>query len=324
MQPGPFSASHNITISETNGTFPFSVTSTNLTYASPGGTFRVAGGSTTVPVYFTLVLFTVEFIENGLPSGSTWSVRISDGPTYTSDSDNLTINETNGTFAYDLGSVNLTYAGPPGSFTVDGQSLIELATFLVQTFPVTFTEAGVPPDVDWSVSVLGQPPTQSTAPSLTLYEPNGSYTYSASRPDLTYTVLTGSFSVRGAPVSVSLTYQRVGFPVIFTESGLSSNALWTVTLAGVSRSGSWKHRVPGGREWDVPVQRVGRLGSHSIPRQWVNLCRRCAGGDRHYFHQQVDRHPVRSAPHRGLSGRRGYRRSGHPSSPRGDRVLTPG
>ncbi len=244
-QPVVFTGNDNVTVNETNGTYSYNASSTDPTYSTPGAGFAVTGTLTNVSVPFGLLTFGVEFNESGLPAGTPWSVQVSGGLSVPSTSENLTVNEVNGSYSYTIASSNRSWAAPSGSFTIDGQDGMESVTFSLVTFPVTFTETGLPEGDTWSVNATGHAPASSTAPTIILSEANGSYTFTASRPDRTYEIPTGSFSVAGAAVAVVFTYQRVSVAAIFTETGLPNTLSWSVSVNGATHSGTGNIEVTG-------------------------------------------------------------------------------
>ena len=110
-------------------------------------------------------------------------------------------------------------------------------TLETKTYGITFTEDGLPSGISWSVTLNGT--TESTvSDSITFKEPNGTYTYTTETTDIEYapTHYSGSFTVKGGPVSQSITFSEVTYSVTFTESGLPPGTTWYVTLNGTMKS----------------------------------------------------------------------------------------
>ncbi len=76
--PSTSSTTSSATLELPNGSYAFSIASSNKMYApSPaGGTFRVTGASVAESIEFALVVYAVEFEETGLASGTNWSVTL--------------------------------------------------------------------------------------------------------------------------------------------------------------------------------------------------------------------------------------------------------
>lgn len=102
------------------------------------------------------------------------------------------------------------------------------------SYPVTFTESGLPISTLWGIQIGATSYTTNTS-SITIVEPNGSYSYGALQVPNYATNGTGNFTVSGAAVSVSVTYVRA-YPVTFQESGLPAGANWTVSVLGDSNT----------------------------------------------------------------------------------------
>ena len=131
------------------------------------------------------------------------------------------------------------------------------------TFPVTFTESGLPNGAGWYLNITHGPSFHSTGSTVTFAEFNGTYRYTLGMADRLWRAPGGVFVVNGTPVGVSVTFIPVTYNVTFTESGLPYLASWYVngtgftsvttvgTLAGSSESvplqnGSYTYTVATG------------------------------------------------------------------------------
>ncbi|HEV2165462.1 MAG TPA: hypothetical protein VGS23_00565 [Thermoplasmata archaeon] len=226
------------TVNFTNGSYAYTASSSNATYSAPPGGFRVSGGPANASVPFALLTFAIEFSESGLPMGTRWYAVILGGRSAPSTTENLSVNETNGTYAYTFAVADRSYAAPGGVVQVAGEAVSVSVIFARLTYPITFAETGLPRFTPWWLNASGTSPGLTTSGSITFEEPNGTYYYNASRPDRTYTTPSGSFTVSGSALTVPVAYGRVTFPVVFTESGLPSGRPWSVTLDGVLRTGT--------------------------------------------------------------------------------------
>ena len=116
-------------------------------------------------------------------------------------------------------------------------------------YPLTFSETGLASGTSWSVTVTptvgdvgctvsgttcSNPTTKSsTGAAIVFSVPYGSYTFhvapvGGSPP----TPSSGTATVRGAAVSVGISFAPGEYGVTFTESGLPGGTLWSVTLGG--------------------------------------------------------------------------------------------
>ncbi len=247
-----------------NGTYTYTLSSANTSYAAAGGTFSVVGAAKSLSVAYHLVTYAITFTESGLPASVLarhgWSIEV-DGQVRSSDSQTtLVVDLPNGTYdylvlgpsGYDV-SANAGDSGscvPVTARTVDvcGAGASVTATFSRgRTAALTFTEKGLPLTQNWCVEVEGlslcSDGRSVRFPALT----PGDYSYSVVSPlagqtitgkvDRTTVVLTG-----GAPQSldllasttVALTF-AYPYTVTFTETGLTSGS-WSVTVRGVTLS----------------------------------------------------------------------------------------
>ena len=237
------STTSTITFSEPNGTYAYTVGAVSGYTASPSsGSVTVNGGTQSVSIVFTSTSYLVWFTETGLPGGTSWSVTLN-AQTLTSTGSTITFSETDGGYAYTVGSVNGYNAFPSsGTVTVNGASQTVFIAFnptTATTFPVTFSEAGLPAGTNWSVA-LGGSMSSSTSSTVTIHVVNGSYAFTVGNvPGYTASPLSGSLTVNDAPVSQAVTFSPLPpdqYSVVFTESGLPSGATWSVTLGGQSLS----------------------------------------------------------------------------------------
>ena len=103
-------------------------------------------------------------------------------------------------------------------------------------YSVTFTESGLPSGYKWYANVTSQASQSSTASTISLQEPNGTYYYNISSVGKIYKPSpgAGSITVNGANISISITFTEVTYTVTFTESGLTSGT-WYVNVSTTSQ-----------------------------------------------------------------------------------------
>ena len=123
------------------------------------------------------------------------------------------------------------------------------------TYTATFTEPGLPSVDSWSVtltpapghagcavsgSVCSNPTTlSSSASTIVFHEPFGTYNFRVGGPSGYHPAPgSGTVKVNGAPIGQSITFSPVSYSVTFTESGLPTSTIWSVTLAGTLLSSS--------------------------------------------------------------------------------------
>jgi hypothetical protein len=104
-----------------------------------GGKILVNGTALTVVINFTLVEYTIQINETGLPSGASWSVII-DGARITSTTTTISVAEPNGTYSYTVAKVS-GYAAKPSSGS------IVLAGISAPVLVIKFTAVAPTPQV---------------------------------------------------------------------------------------------------------------------------------------------------------------------------------
>ena len=217
-----------------NGTYSYSAESHD--YKNLSGTVEVSGSNQSIPLNFVLQTYPVIFSESNLPSGTDWYVNITESSNNTVyDSGAITgssfsFDLANGTYSYTIATSNKTYEPSPssGSFEVVGSSppSIDVA-FKEVTYPVTFTESGLPSGTSWTLVFDGHTYILTNT-SYVFYEPNGTYSYSATSKD--YKNLSGSVTINGSSQSVALSFKLQTYSVTFAESGLHSGTDWYVNI----------------------------------------------------------------------------------------------
>ncbi len=116
----------------------------------------------------------------------------------------------------------------------NNNEVVYVEGFSVERYEVNFKENGLPSGTVWYVNLSNGQSLSSNTSTITFYEQNGSYLYTVSTSDKVYApaAYSGSFNVDGNAVSESITFSRVIYKVIFTESGLPSGTMWNVTIDG--------------------------------------------------------------------------------------------
>ncbi len=222
----------------------------NLTTAP--ATLEIRNQSTVLVHFWSSLPFSspVTFTETGLPAGTTWSVSLpGQDPIETtipsSGSPDPTITLSDGSYSFSEASSNSSWAPPPAfpTFFVDGSSLTIPIAFSLVTYPVQFTQTGLPDGTDWTVTFNGTSLTGTTSPTpdplLFPAVPNGTYSYSiADVPGFHETTLpyTGILTVVGAALAETIAFNSVNYTATISESGLPSGRTWSVTLNGTPMS----------------------------------------------------------------------------------------
>ncbi|MFG1555109.1 MAG: protease pro-enzyme activation domain-containing protein [Thermoplasmataceae archaeon] len=104
------------------------------------------------------------------------------------------------------------------------------------SYPVTFTESGLPSGTSWSVTFNGQT-SSSTSTTVSFSAVDGTYSYTIGAVSgYTSSPSSGSVTVNGASAGVNIAFTQDKYPVTFTESGLPSGTSWSVTFNGQTSS----------------------------------------------------------------------------------------
>ena len=192
-------------------------------------------GSLTVNLSRVLLTNTLCFAENGLPSGTTWSVNIS-GHTYSSSTPILTVQLPDGIYYYNITSVNGYKAMPnSGSVNLTQYDIVSVHYSLV--YKLIFNEMGLPSGTNWTVEVNGVNYTSNTSKVLTVA--NGS-TYTYTVMNVSNFMITanssGKVTISQPTTTVNVVFNET-YETTFTEKGLPSGTTWYVNISGMASSG---------------------------------------------------------------------------------------
>ena len=243
------STASSISFNLTNGSYTYTVQTSNKIYHANGGSFTVnASSNKAISVAFSSVKYSVTFTETGLPSG-TWYANVTNSTTGyvflgSSTASSISFNLTNGSYTYTVQTSNKIYepSSSYGTATVNGQNVLESVTFSSVKYSVTFTETGLPSGT-WYANVTNSTTgyvfhESSTASAISLTLTNGSYTYTIVTTNKIYHANGGSFTVNASSnKAISVTFTSVKYSVTFTETGLPSGTAWYVNLTGMASSG---------------------------------------------------------------------------------------
>ncbi len=215
-----------------SGSYPWTaaIGPRNWTFRPDRGTATVASG----PVYVDLVAvppptYSVSFQEQGLPTGTSWSVTFA-GSLKSSTGTLIFFTAANGSYPFSAGAVS-GYTASPAYGTVDvvgGQVIRSIAFSPVTpagtTYPVTFAESGLPVGTTWSVTLNGTTLTSSST-TVVFFETNGVYAFSVGAvSNYTSNLTSGHVTVSGAPTTT-----EVGFsPTSGGGGGSGAGGAWSL------------------------------------------------------------------------------------------------
>ncbi len=250
-----YSTGTSISFNEPSGYYSFNVSQIKGYRASQtNGSFYLNNTNININIkfyYITPKNYTITFSENGLPSGTTWSVTIN-GTTKYSTSSTITFSLPNDTYSYIVKTPISITSGVQyvtqgsGNFNVDGSNI---------GIMITYTE-------EFYLNISASPSKGGTvSPSSGWYPAGTSITISEFANTsfaFAYWVGTGDGSYSGNSSYATITmngpidevaYFVPAYNVLFTESGLPPYTFWEVifdNVQGSSNSNNITFSVPNG------------------------------------------------------------------------------
>ncbi|MCI4368354.1 MAG: hypothetical protein L3K09_02150, partial [Thermoplasmata archaeon] len=170
-----------------------------------------AGYSKTIIPY--TAVYSLEFLEYGLPIGTNWSVTL-DGSTATSSGAAIVFGVTAGNHTYSAASANAIASPSNGTLAVRTNLDVSIVFAphsagpppIPTTYALSFSESGLPQGTLWSVTVNGVALSSDGSQVGTL-EINGSYWFSAANvPGYRATPSNGTVVVAGLPVGTTVVF----------------------------------------------------------------------------------------------------------------------
>ncbi|MHB8361112.1 MAG: ice-binding family protein, partial [Thermoplasmataceae archaeon] len=224
-----------VVFAEFNGTFTYNIfAGKEYKVSAFTGSLNVTGKSVNISVTFTAETYNVTFTEIGLTVGTAWNVIMNTNKSSTTTQLNFTA--FNGTYAFTVVSISGYNELPASGYvTVIGQHAYQTITFVAipkVAYNVTFTETGLPSDIQWNVTLNGTT-TSSVTSTIVFAEFNGTFNYTVfNNSEFKANPSSGKVNVSAKSVNVSIVYTPVTFNVTFTESGLPSSTAWYVNITG--------------------------------------------------------------------------------------------
>lgn len=262
------SKNNTLGLNLTNGTYRYNASQVpGFTVRDNTGNITVAGENDSVEFVYHK-LYTIKFVESGLPSNSKWSVALNSSMR-SNFSGPISFNETNGTYNFNViqreGFIsNIS----EGSVDVEGSNVTVYIAFNV-VCNVTFHEENVPSGLFWTLMINGSSyGTDSSSISLALA--SGNYTFFASY--LLYgqiLKISGSVTLTGGSANYTLKFPHLD-TVEFEETGLYGNATWSVNLTGyniTSSNSSILFYLPNG-SYNFSISSSSGQNFHAMINYW--------------------------------------------------------
>jgi YVTN family beta-propeller protein len=171
-----------LTIPEANGSYQFSVRPVAGFVASHwSGEVVVNGSPDVVQIRWIPFLYTVTFTESGLIPGTPWTLTWN-GVLRLSETDSIPAFSANGSGSYAVGGIpGWTTPHFSGTVVVNGSPVPIAIAWSPTTYPLLFTERGLPPGTEWNVTVAGVA-LPSTSGSIPVSLANASYEFTVGAP----------------------------------------------------------------------------------------------------------------------------------------------
>ena len=246
---------------EKRGTYPYSVNDSIVA----GCIYQPSPSSGSLAVgQYQYIRFlgecTTTFTESGLPSGYKWNMSF-DGLGKENTTSNIYYFGSPGNYSYSVSTLSnsssypvcsTTYTPSPSSNTVAAGSTVLITFSAETTCTTTFTESGLPSGYQWDVTYNSIPKsadapadipftTKSSGSSIPTYPYSIPYLSNSSSTldcKTTYAPSPSSGSAEaGTTVPISFTDFTVCITT-FTETGLGSGTVWSVTYNGNTNSGT--------------------------------------------------------------------------------------
>jgi len=182
--------------------------------------------------------YPVEFVEYGLPQGTSWSVTLN-GVEQSSLGTTIEFADEYGSLPFTVGTVpDYTANVTAGTVDVTDSGVTVHIGFAPNHHEVSFVETGLPPGSIWNVT-LNEVENDSATDTIGFSEIAGTYSFTVG-PFIGYAanVTHGSVTVSSSAVMVEIGFLPVSsvFPVTFVENGLPGTTLWSVTFNGATNS----------------------------------------------------------------------------------------
>ena len=217
-----------------NATYSYSVGSVHgYVPSSSSGSITVDGSNVYSTVSFrSAAQYLVVFDENGLASGTSWSVTMNNN-TQVSDGSQIIFQVVNGNYNYYTSASGYISTPSSGTVKVDGSNQFLQIQFTQKLYTVTFTEAGLPPGSQWTV-VLNGVSESSTNTTIIFMEPDGTYSFS------TYSIaLYGAFNPEPSSGRITVNGANASQSILFVPNtaGIASTAPPAIPFIPIGTAG---------------------------------------------------------------------------------------
>ncbi|MFP3257234.1 MAG: hypothetical protein RXO36_05500 [Candidatus Nanopusillus acidilobi] len=245
------SSSDTISFKVPNGQYSYSVTVPSGYIATPSSGIVIVNSSNqniniviSQKTNSTVAKYTLTFWEQGLPSGTKWSVTLN-ALTQFSTTQYISFIVQNGTYNYTINQVQgYTSNISQNSIKIQGKNANVYVWFNKVPsglYQINFIEVGLPLGTSWSVCLKSTEypiniTYSSTSYYITFIQLNGTYNFTVN-PVKGYKILnpSGAIVVNGHNVNQSIEFiplNNAVYGITFIESGLSQGTIWAISLNG--------------------------------------------------------------------------------------------
>ena len=200
-----------------------------------GSIYLSPKANATVNITLTNVSYDVVFHESGLLSGNTWGINFN-GTDHNTTSASLTLIEKNGSYPFTVLISNLYNSNVSSGYAnVSGKSVNLYIGFTYHAFNITFSEVGLPSDVQWSMTINGTVYHSNVSNSNILLFQGKAGSYDGIVNNASYYTPVDkyfNFTITGN-AHYTIDY---GIVLTFIETGY--NGIWHITIDGKTYSSS--------------------------------------------------------------------------------------
>ncbi len=184
----------------------------------------------------------LSFLEQGLPSGTTWNFTLNGNPYTVTTGNNITLNLPDNIYSYSFPNIEtnigLMYPAPQnGSVMLESTDQLITVNYTlapVSAYNITFIEEGLESNTQWSISLANSTSNITLASStntiiFNVY--NGSYIYYVNF------IMGYSVNIQSAPIVINggsdliyVIFTAVPNFVTFYEVGLNNSVQWSITI----------------------------------------------------------------------------------------------
>ena len=242
-------ADYYLNVYQTSGSVTWGYTASPTVKINTLSEFYYVGSTltsdTNTPDIYTVGLsrpagFPVTFQERGMPTAAGGGVSFNGGPlTPFATGGTVTFNEPNGVYPYTVTAgtgYSLVSTAPSTPVTVSGAPVTVTVVFH-ELYSVVFQATGLTGE-SWGVTLNGTHQTHVGSGSVSVELPNGTYTWALDDTPGWHTTsiaYSGSGSVTGGQLTVTVVYTQVTYTVTYTVAGLTGET-WGITLNGTHQT----------------------------------------------------------------------------------------